>query len=57
MDNIRMIGLQPEEIGWVRLLVGLLRHPDPVVGEVSRQALEYLERVADRAGQSQAAGF
>jgi hypothetical protein len=57
MDNIRMIGLQPEELGWVRLLVGLLRHPDPVVGEVSRQALEYLERMAARAGQPQAAGF
>lgn len=56
MDNISMIGLAPLEIPWVRLLVGLLRHPDPVVGEVAREALRYLEGVAARADQSRAAG-
>ena len=37
----------PREIAWIRLLLSLLRHPDPVVGEVSREALRYLETYAD----------
>jgi len=51
-----MIGLDPREIQWLRLVVALLRHPDPVVGEVAREALRYLEALAARANQSQAAG-
>jgi len=51
-----MIGLDPREIQWLRLVVALLRHPDPVVGEVAREALRYLEGLAARANQSQAAG-
>lgn len=43
-----MIGLRPEELTWVRLLVSLLRHSDPVVRELSRQAILYLEQVAAR---------
>lgn len=50
-----MIGLAAHELPWVRLLVSLLRHPDPVVGEVARQALEYLEGLAERASQNRAA--
>jgi hypothetical protein len=45
-----MIGLDPGELAWVRLLVLLLRHPDPLVPELSRQALRYLEGVASRSG-------
>jgi hypothetical protein len=56
MQNVCMIGLDPREIQWLRLVIGLLRHPDPVVGEVAREALRYLEDVAARASQSQAAG-
>ncbi|MGO4880407.1 MAG: hypothetical protein ACLP59_06240 [Bryobacteraceae bacterium] len=51
-----MIGLDPREIQWLRLVIALLRHPDPVVGEVAQQALRYLEGVASRAPQSRAAG-
>jgi hypothetical protein len=51
-----MIGLDPREIQWLRLVIALLRHSDPVVGEVAREALRYLEGVAARANQSQAAG-
>ena len=51
-----MIGLDPREIQWLRLVIALLRHPDPVVGEVAREALRYLEDVAARASQSQVAG-
>ena len=51
-----MIGLDPREIQWLRLVIALLRHPDPVVGEVAREALRYLDEVAARANQSRAAG-
>lgn len=51
-----MIGLDPREIQWLRLVIALLRHPDPVVGEVAQQALRYLEGVASRAPQSRADG-
>jgi len=47
-----MIGLAPEELAWVRLLVALLRHEDPVIRELSRQAVLYLEQVASRSGGS-----
>lgn len=48
-----MIGLQPAELPWVRMLVALLRHPDPTVPELARQALLYLSRAADGAVDSQ----
>jgi len=56
MDKCCMIGLEPREIQWLRLVTGLLRHPDPVVGEVTREALRYLESVAARADETRAAG-
>ena len=56
MENVGMIGLDPRELQWLRLVVALLRHPDPVVGEVAQEALRYLEGVADRANQSRVAG-
>jgi hypothetical protein len=55
MSNVSMIGLDPREIPSMRLLLSLLRHPDPVVGEVSREALRYLEGVAARADENCAA--
>ncbi|GEM_PF-1463333 len=45
--SIPIIGLSPDEIPWVRKLVTLLRHPDPTVPELARQALLYLARAAD----------
>jgi hypothetical protein len=56
MQNACMIGLDAQEVQWLRLVVALLRHPDPVVGEVAREALRYLEEVADRANQSRHTG-
>ena len=41
-----VIGLRPEEIEWVRVLVTLLRHPDPLAPELARQALAYVQSVA-----------
>jgi hypothetical protein len=49
-STVRMIGLQPGELRWLRMLVALLRHPDPSVPELARQALVYLsDASADRA--------
>ena len=41
-----MIGIQPAELNWIRLLLALLRHPDPSVPELARQALMYLTEAA-----------
>ena len=42
-----MIGLQPQELDWVRLLVKLLRHNDPLPPELARQALRYVDQIAE----------
>lgn len=51
MDKtVPMIGIEPGELRWIRILVSLLRHPDPSVPELARQALIYLsDASADRA--------
>jgi hypothetical protein len=46
--TLQMIGIDPDELAWLRLLVSLLRHPDPVVPELARQALLYLEAAASK---------
>ena len=46
-QKVSVIGLCPDELPWMRMLVGLLRHPDPTVPELARQALLYLSRPAD----------
>jgi hypothetical protein len=42
-----VIGLEAQEIEWVRLLVTMLRHPDPLPAELARQALNYVHQVAE----------
>ena len=42
-----VIGLEKQEIEWVRLLVTMLRHPDPLPAELARQALDYVRQVAE----------
>ena len=51
MDKtVPIIGIEPSELRWIRILVSLLRHPDPSVPELARQALIYLAgSSADRA--------
>jgi hypothetical protein len=46
-QTVSMIGLDSGELRWVRMLVSLLRHPDPAVAELTRQALLYLSRPRD----------
>ena len=45
-QTVPVIGIEPAELHWIRMLVLLLRHPDPVVPELTRQALLYLEASA-----------
>lgn len=45
-----MIGLTPDEIPWIRRLVALLRHPDPTIPELAREALLYLARTSQKTG-------
>lgn len=49
-QNLSLIGVQPDELPWMRLLISLLRHPDPVVPELARQALLYLLESAGTCG-------
>jgi hypothetical protein len=44
--KISVIGVDPNELPWLRMLVSLLRHPDPGTPELARQALIYLLKAA-----------
>jgi hypothetical protein len=46
--SVSMIGIDPGELRWVRLLVSLLRHPDPTMPELAREALLYLSGQAQQ---------
>jgi len=48
MPKAVLIGLEPHELHWLRTLVALLRHPDPSVPELARQALLYLTEAAGK---------
>ena len=41
--TVEVIGVDPGELPWLHTLVWLLRHPDPVMAELTRQALLHLE--------------
>jgi hypothetical protein len=43
---VAVIGIEPRELRWLRMLLALLRHPDPSVAELARQALLYLTEAA-----------
>lgn len=44
--SVSMIGLASEELPWVRTMLFLLRHPDPMVSQMVRGALLYLVKNA-----------
>jgi hypothetical protein len=46
-SELPVIGVEREELRWLRTLVWLLRHPDPSVPELARQALLYLTGAAE----------
>jgi len=47
-QTVSMIGISAPELCWIRTLVQLLRHPDPSVPELTRQALLYMTDAAAR---------
>jgi hypothetical protein len=51
--TISLIGLDPAELPWLRLVIWLLRHPDHDVAELTRQALLYLEAASSPPGPAQ----
>jgi len=53
-QTVSMIGIQTKELRWIRALLQLLRHPDPSVSELTRQALLYMTEAAGRTAVSPA---
>ena len=54
--QLALIGVDREELRWLRTLVALLRHPDPSVPELARQALLYLMGAANSRGSEKQMG-
>jgi hypothetical protein len=54
--TVSVIGIDPSELAWVRTVLFLLRHPDPLIAEMVRQAILYLERNAHQNGQPRRTG-
>jgi len=52
-----MIGIDRDELPWVRALIALLRHPDPTVGELACHALRYLADSAAKHASGDAAAL
>ncbi len=48
IKTVSVIGIDVRELRWIRMLVQLLRHPDPSVPELARQALLYLSDAATK---------
>ncbi len=49
--TVSMIGVDPGELPWLRMLLFLLRHPDPLIAEMARQAMLYLAKNAHEQAQ------
>ena len=46
--SLSVIGIEPGELPWLRMLLFLLRHPDPLVSEMTRHTVLYLAQNAHR---------
>jgi|HubBroStandDraft_2_1064218.scaffolds.fasta_scaffold3179028_1 hypothetical protein len=44
--TVAVIGIDPGELACVKTVLSLLRNPDPVISEMVRQSLAYLEKSA-----------
>jgi hypothetical protein len=45
---LSVIGIEADELRWIKILVSLLRHPNPGIPELARQALQYLAQAASQ---------
>jgi hypothetical protein len=45
---VSVIGIEPDELRWVKIMVSLLRHPNPGIPELARQALQHLVQAANQ---------
>jgi len=45
---LSVIGIEADELRWIKVLVSLLRHPNPGIPELARQALQYLDQAASQ---------
>jgi hypothetical protein len=50
MQTTGIIGLSTDELHYVRTLIRIMRLPDPMITELARQAIAYLELVETRTG-------
>ncbi len=46
--SVSMIGIEPSELRWIHMLISLLRHSDPGIPELARQAVLYLTEAAGK---------
>jgi hypothetical protein len=46
--SVYVAGIDAAELPWLRMLLHLLRHPDPGMPELARQALLYLTEAAQK---------
>ena len=53
---LSIIGVQPEELKWLRLVVELLRNPDPGVAQLTSCALLYVQQMARQRAADDPAG-
>jgi hypothetical protein len=44
--SVSIVGIDAQELRWLRMLLHLLRHPEPGIPELARQALLYLTEAA-----------
>ncbi len=56
MPTVAIVGLQPQEAEWVRILLDLLRDEDPAVVEMVRHALLYVREFAQQTVEKEAGG-
>jgi hypothetical protein len=45
---LSVIGIEADELRSIKILVSLLRHPNPGIPELARQALQYLAQAASQ---------
>ena len=45
-NTVPIIGIVPDELCWIRMLITLLRHADPTIPALAHEALLYLTEMS-----------